>query len=233
MHLQILIYRCVTEKQTQGFPLGGSCRGATDEGLWHKKITPHPSATPPPVSLRIGHAHAPTRHRRVIHYPRATSLPQGEAYRLCCGDSPINSNLKLRLNGYIPIYLSPPRGREGEDAKRRGWVGVAGRSNTAKPQFPKPTSTFHLFETPDIREELSCEHTCEPLTKKDKLYLPARSLPIRLPSLHHFPPNLVDSNQPPHINSPHLTPVLRERRTNGEGSLRGRGSQKARHQRSV
>ena len=39
-------------------------------------------------------------------------------------------------------------------------------------------------------------------------------------------PNLVDSNQPHHKNIPHLTPVLRKRRTNGEGSLRGRGSRK-------
>ena len=36
----------------------------------------------PPVSLRLGHARALTRPRRVIHSPRAASLPTGEGLLL-------------------------------------------------------------------------------------------------------------------------------------------------------
>ena len=35
----------------------------------------------PPVSLRLGHARALIRPRRIIHHPRAALLPAGEGYR--------------------------------------------------------------------------------------------------------------------------------------------------------
>ena len=41
-------------------------------------ITPHPSSSMTPVSLRLGHGLALTVHRTVIHYQSAALLPQGE-----------------------------------------------------------------------------------------------------------------------------------------------------------
>ena len=55
------------------------------------------------VSLRLGHIAALTVHRTVIHYRDAASLPQGEASCLCRGDSPLNSNLSVRVgNKKVP-----------------------------------------------------------------------------------------------------------------------------------
>ena len=42
---------------------------------------PSPSASPPPVSLRLGHTWGLTTHRVVIQDPRAASLPKGRGSR--------------------------------------------------------------------------------------------------------------------------------------------------------
>ena len=46
--------------------------------------TPHHPRTAGAVSPRLGHARVLTVHRTVIHYTRAASLPQGEAFYLVC-----------------------------------------------------------------------------------------------------------------------------------------------------
>ena len=50
-------------------------------GTRREFIKPSPSASPPPVSLRLGHTRGLTTHRVVIQDPRAASLPRGRGSR--------------------------------------------------------------------------------------------------------------------------------------------------------
>ena len=94
--------------------------------------TPSPSASPPPVSLRLGHTRGLTTHRVVIQDPRAASLPNGGGLpRLSlwensreAGERAHTRRLRTEpTNPKIPVITSMPPNRrrrmEGSNTRAR------------------------------------------------------------------------------------------------------------------